>query len=144
MSPAEKGSDRNDGQLSPEDRAEFKRRSAELGRRLDEARPGSELSKSGKSSKNSDSNELMGRALRLSTELIGGIVVGAGIGWWLDTYLMPSVFGVKTWPLMFIVFFLLGSAAGMLNVVRSGMKMKTGPSAPSKGPAVPGDEDDVK
>jgi len=144
MSPAEDGSDRKDGEISAEERAEFKRRSAEIGRRLDAARPESSGTKSGKGSKDGASNELLGRALRLSTELIGGIVVGAAIGWWLDTYLMPTAFGVKTWPLMFIVFFLLGSAAGMLNVVRSGMKMKTGPSDPSKGPAVPDDEDDVK
>lgn len=144
MSPAEKGSDRNDGQISPEERAEFERRSAEIGRKLDAARPRSDDSKRGQGSNGGTSNELVGHALRLSTELIGGIVVGTGLGWWFDTYLMPTVFGVKTWPLMFIVFFLLGSAAGMLNVVRSGMKMKTGPSDPSKGPAVPDDEDDVK
>jgi len=143
MSPADEGSDRNEGQISPEERAEFKRRSAEIGRRLDAARPESGKSKSAKGSQGKASNELLGRALRLSTELIGGIVVGAGIGWWLDTYLMPTVFGVKTWPLMFIVFFLLGSAAGMLTVVRSGMKMKTGPSDPTKGKPVPDDEDGV-
>lgn len=144
MSPAEKGSDRNDGKISAEDRAEFKRRSAEIGRRLGEARPQSSRSKSANGSDGSDGNEMKFRALRVSTELIGGIVVGAGIGWWLDTYLMPTAFGVRTWPLMFIVFFLFGSAAGILNVVRSGMKIKTGPSDPSKGPAVPDDEDDVK
>lgn len=143
MSPAEKGSDRSDGQISPEERAEFQRRSAEIGRRLEAARPESKAAKSSNGSQGGNSNEVLGRALRLSTELIGGIVVGTAIGWWLDTYLMPTVFGVKTWPLLFIVFFLLGSAAGMLNVVRSGMKMKTGPSDPSKGPAVPDDEDDV-
>jgi len=140
MSPAEEGSDRKDGEISAEERAEFKRRSAEIGRRLDEARPESSGTKNGRGANGSAKY----RALRVSTELLGGIVVGSAIGWWLDTYLMPTVFGVKTWPLMFIVFFLLGSAAGILNVVRSGMKMKTGPSDPSKGPAVPDDEDDVK
>ncbi|MCH9808806.1 MAG: AtpZ/AtpI family protein [Alphaproteobacteria bacterium] len=139
MSPAGKGSDQNDGEISPEDRAEFKKRSAELGRKLEAARPGEdEVAKSAKETAN---REVLGRVLRLSTELIGGILVGTALGWWLDTYLMPQVFGAKTWPLMFIVFFLLGSAAGMLNVIRSGMKMKTGPSDPSKGPAVRDDED---
>lgn len=143
MSPAEKGSDRSVGQISPEDRAEFQRRSAELGRKLEAARPGSGTDKSRNRSQGSKNNEALGRALRLSTELIGGIVVGTAIGWWLDTYLMPTAIGVETWPLLFIVFFLLGSAAGMLNVVRSGMNMKTGPSDPTKGPAVPDDEDDA-
>ena len=142
MAPADKGSNDRDGQISPEERAEFKRRSAEIGRKLEAARsePGPDRAKPGKGG--NDNGEVMGRALRLSTELIGGIVVGAAIGWYLDTYLMPNVFGTKTWPLMFIIFFLLGSAAGMLNVVRAGMKIKTGPSDPSKGKAVPDDDDD--
>lgn len=142
MASADEGSEHRDGQISPEERAEFKRRSAEIGRRLEAARP--ETGQNGSQSKSDDSasREVMGRALRLSTELIGGIIVGSAIGWYLDTHLMPAVFGTKTWPLMFIVFFLLGSAAGMLNVVRSGMKMKTGPSDPSKGKAVPDDDDD--
>lgn len=142
MSPAGEGSDRNDGQISPEDRAEFKRRSADLGRKLDAARPGAEKREAGRRSGETAGREQVGRALRMSTELIGGILVGTAIGWWLDTYLMPTVFGAKTWPLMFIVFFLLGSAAGILNVVRSGLNMKTGPSDPSKGRSVPVDDDD--
>lgn len=143
MSPAGEGPNQPDGEISPEERAEFKRRSAELGRRLNAARPESETETKQKRAKDSASHDVMGRALRLSTELIGGVLVGAALGWWLDTYLMPTAFGVKTWPLMFIVFFLLGSAAGMLNVVRSGMKMKTGPSDPSKGPAVRDEDDDI-
>lgn len=142
MAPADKGSDHRDGQISPEERAEFKRRSAEIGRRLEAARPETGQSRAKMDADGKANGEAMGRAFRLSTELIGGIVVGAAIGWYLDTYLMPAVFGTKTWPLMFIIFFLLGSAAGMLNVVRSGMKIKTGPSDPSKGPAVPDDDDD--
>ncbi len=143
MAPADKGPNDRDGQISPDERAEFKRRSAEIGRRLEAARsePGSDRGEPKKGG--NDHGEVMGRALRLSTELIGGIVVGAAIGWYLDTYLMPNVFGTKTWPLMFIIFFLLGSAAGMLNVVRAGMKIKTGPSDPSKGKAVPDDDDDI-
>lgn len=142
MSSNDDGSEKRDGVISDKDRADFKRRSAEIGRRLDAARPVEEASKA-PGEVGGSGREAMGRALRLSTELIGGIVVGVAIGWWLDTYLMPAVFGLKTWPLMFIVFFLLGSAAGMLNVVRSGLKMKSGPSDPTKGPAVRDDEDDI-
>jgi ATP synthase protein I len=141
MSPAGEGSDRNNGRLSPEERADFKRRSEEIGRKLEEARPGEKKQRAGKASDGSGGSEQVGRALRMSTELIGGIVVGTAIGWWLDTYLLPNVFGLDTWPLFFIVFFLLGSAAGTLNVVRSGLKMKTGPSDPTKGPSVPNDDD---
>jgi ATP synthase protein I len=52
------------------------------------------------------------RGLRLSSELIAGVVVGAVLGWGFDRLLSTSPFG-------FIVFFLLGFAAGVVNVVRS-------------------------
>jgi len=54
----------------------------------------------------------MARGLRLSSELVGGVIVGAAIGWALDYWL-----GIKPWGL--IVFLLLGFAAGVLNVMRS-------------------------
>jgi ATP synthase protein I len=53
-----------------------------------------------------------GNALRLSSEFIAGIAVGAGIGWFFDRYLGTSPFGL-------IVFLLLGFVAGVLNVLRS-------------------------
>src|SRR6476620_9264615 len=54
----------------------------------------------------------MARGLRLSSELIAGVVVGAVIGWGFDRLLSTSPFGL-------IVFFLLGCVAGVVNVVRS-------------------------
>jgi ATP synthase protein I len=54
----------------------------------------------------------MARGFRLSSELIAGVVVGALIGWGFDRLLSTSPFGL-------IVFFLLGFAAGVLNVIRS-------------------------
>jgi ATP synthase protein I len=54
----------------------------------------------------------MGRGLRLSSELIGGVIGGALIGWLLDRGL-----GIAPWGL--IVFVLLGFAAGMLNLMRA-------------------------
>jgi ATP synthase protein I len=54
----------------------------------------------------------MARGLRLSTELVAGVIVGAAIGWFLDRWL-----GISPWG--FIVFLLLGFAAGILNVMRS-------------------------
>jgi ATP synthase protein I len=53
----------------------------------------------------------MARGLRLSTELVAGVLVGAAIGWLLDRWL-----GTSPWGL--IVFLLLGFAAGVLNVMR--------------------------
>ena len=54
----------------------------------------------------------MARGLRLSSELIAGVVVGAVIGWGFDRLLSTSPFG-------FIVFLLLGFVAGVVNVVRT-------------------------
>jgi ATP synthase protein I len=51
-------------------------------------------------------------ALRLSSEFVAGIVVGAGLGWLID-----RAFGTSPWGL--IVFLLLGFVAGVLNVLRS-------------------------
>jgi ATP synthase protein I len=54
----------------------------------------------------------MARGLRLSTELVAGVLVGAVLGWFLDRAL-----GISPWGL--IVFVLLGFAAGVLNVART-------------------------
>jgi len=51
-------------------------------------------------------------AMRASSELIAAILVGGAIGWGLD-WLM------HTKPAFTIVFFLLGVAAGVWNVVRA-------------------------
>jgi ATP synthase protein I len=52
------------------------------------------------------------KGFRLSSELVGGVLVGAGLGWLLDRLLGISPFGL-------IVFLLLGFAAGVLNVMRA-------------------------
>jgi ATP synthase protein I len=54
----------------------------------------------------------MGYALRLSSEFIAGVAVGAAIGWIVDNLAGTSPFGL-------IVFLLLGFGAGVLNVLRS-------------------------
>ncbi|MHA1524263.1 MAG: AtpZ/AtpI family protein [Alphaproteobacteria bacterium] len=54
----------------------------------------------------------LGLAMRLATELVAGFVVGAVIGWYLDKWL-----GTAPWFLL--IFFGLGSAAGVMNVVRT-------------------------
>jgi ATP synthase protein I len=59
----------------------------------------------------------MGQALRLATEFVAGIVVGGFIGWALDRWL-------GTTPLLMVVFFLLGAAAGIMNVIRTAKAMQ--------------------
>ncbi|WP_421853295.1 AtpZ/AtpI family protein [Oricola sp.] len=51
-------------------------------------------------------------ALKLSSEFVAGVLVGAGIG-----YLLDRIVGTTPWGM--IVFLLLGFAAGVLNVLRS-------------------------
>lgn len=53
-----------------------------------------------------------GQALKLSSEFIAGVAVGAGLGWVVD-----RLAGTSPWGL--IVFLLLGFGAGVLNVMRS-------------------------
>jgi ATP synthase protein I len=60
----------------------------------------------------------MARGFRLSTELVAGVLVGAGIGWLLDRWLGSS-------PLGMIVFLLLGFVAGVLNVMRAAGVVRT-------------------
>lgn len=55
-------------------------------------------------------------ALKLSSEFVAGILVGAGLG-----YLLDQVAGTSPWGL--IVFLLLGFAAGVLNVLRAAGKV---------------------
>ena len=54
----------------------------------------------------------MAVGLRLSSELVAGVIVGALIGWGIDRLLSTSPWGL-------IVFLLLGFTAGVFNVVRS-------------------------
>jgi ATP synthase protein I len=61
-----------------------------------------------------------GLAFRVGIELVSALAVGVGIGWLLDRWL-----GTKPW--LMVVFFFLGSAAGVLNVWRSVSGMGPGP-----------------
>ena len=59
----------------------------------------------------------LGKALKISTELVAAVVVGSTIGFLLDSWF-------DTKPLLTICFFILGVAAGILNVFRSAKKMQ--------------------
>lgn len=67
-----------------------------------------------------------GQAMKLSSEFIAGVVVGAGLGWFFD-----RLAGTSPWGL--IVFLLLGFGAGVLNLLRSaGMVAEAGIRTKSK------------
>ena len=58
-----------------------------------------------------------GKALKISTELVAAVVVGSIMGFLLDGWF-------DTKPLLTICFFIMGVAAGILNVFRSAKKMQ--------------------
>tara|TARA_Y100001970_G_scaffold55824_1_gene70707 strand:- start:42 stop:326 length:285 start_codon:yes stop_codon:yes gene_type:complete len=59
----------------------------------------------------------MGSAFKLGTELVAAVTVGTIIGFILDSW-----FDTKPW--LIIIFFFLGAAAGMLNVIRAANRMQ--------------------
>ena len=58
----------------------------------------------------------LGKALKISTELVAAVFVGSTIGFLLDNWF-------DTKPLLIICFFFMGVAAGILNVFKSAKKM---------------------
>ena len=59
----------------------------------------------------------MGSAFKLGTELVAAVAVGTIIGFILDSW-----FDTKPW--LIIIFFFLGTAAGILNVFRTANRMQ--------------------
>ena len=70
-----------------------------------------------------------GAGLRLASEFVAGVLVGAAIGWAVDRFA-----GTSPWGL--IGFLLLGFAAGVLNAIRAAGRT----SQPVAGTAERGDE----
>ena len=67
--------------------------------------------------KNKSSNAAsLGKALKISTELIAAVAVGTTIGFILDNW-----FDTRPW--LTISFFFMGVAAGILNVIKSAKNM---------------------
>ena len=110
----------------------------DLDKRLHQAR---EKSRAGKISGSSPSKEEMSgysMAIRIGTEMVAALIVGVGIGYFLDYWL-------DTKPWFLVVFFFLGSAAGIMNVYRaaSGLGMAAGYKEPSGGVASQIKKDDA-
>ena len=59
----------------------------------------------------------VGKALKISTELVAAVIVGSTMGFLLDNWF-------DTKPLLTICFFIMGVAAGILNVFRSAKKLQ--------------------
>ena len=59
----------------------------------------------------------IGSAFKLGTELVAAVAVGTIIGFILDSW-----FDTKPW--LIIIFFFLGTAAGILNVIKTANRMQ--------------------
>jgi ATP synthase protein I len=55
----------------------------------------------------------LGQAIRIGTELLAALIVGGGLGWTIDTYLMDSG------PWGMVGGLILGAVAGVRNAYRS-------------------------
>lgn len=58
----------------------------------------------------------LGQAVRIGTELLAALIVGGGLGWVVDTYLLSSS------PAGMIVGLILGAAAGVRNAYRAAQR----------------------
>jgi ATP synthase protein I len=108
MSGGTRGKD-NEGR-SPADEA-LSARLKSLGQRLDHFGP-ARASEQSPASRSATDPSALARGFRLSSELVAGVLVGAGLGWLIDRWL-----GSLPWGMF--VFALLGFTAGVLNVMRS-------------------------
>src|SRR5258706_2982872 len=93
------------------------RRLADLEARLSDARGKRELQRE------DPSPSALGAAFRLVTELLAAVIVGGGIGWALDRVL-------GTAPLLLIVMFMLGVAAGIRHVIPTARPMNESQNRP--------------
>ena len=93
-----------------EDRAAEQTRVADLSKRIDEFESRQQEERQHRKAQLPTGG--MALAGRVTTELVAGVVVGTFIGWALDNWL-------GTTPTLMVVFFFLGSAAGMMNVWRA-------------------------
>ncbi len=136
MPDAADGRGSGDRQRSPDDKAAYQGRISELGDKL------GKLKAERDAAAQSDLDaEMRGRGMaygmRMAAELVAAVIVGGLIGYGLDYWL-----GSKPW--LFLLFFVLGFAAGVLNVLRSYERMQKEIAARTGGrlgTSVPDDDD---
>ena len=91
---------------------DLSRRLKSLDSRLEAKRPAAPPLASGTEPSSSSDPSALGRAFRMSTEFVAGVIAGGGLGWLADRLL-----GTKPWGM--IVLLMLGFAAGIYNVMRA-------------------------
>ena len=73
----------------------------------------------------------LGIAFRFSTEMVGALIVGGGIGWAID-WIADRWSPIHTRPWGMIAFVVLGAAAGILNVIRAARELNAEMAAKSE------------
>lgn len=79
----------------------------------------------------------LGRGMRIGTEFIAAILVGAGLGYLIDLGL-----GTSPWGMLIVL--LIGFAAGIRNVIRVVAEMNAASPAPPGSDLGPDAEDDKR
>ncbi|CAA2142625.1 AtpZ/AtpI family protein [Hyphomicrobium sp. ghe19] len=119
MSADGKGQRPEGGEISPEDREAIRKRSAEIGQKLDALQSKkAQRSQADRSATGGSQQSAYGAAFKFAAELLVGVVVGGGLGWALDRQ-----FGTAPWLMVLLV--IMGFAAGLLNVVRAAQQAQT-------------------
>ena len=107
----------------PEDEAALRARLADLSGKLKAQRAETAPAPTTAASAPADGiGSGMAMGLRAGSEFVAAILGGGAIGWGLD-------WALRTKPVFTIVFFLIGVAAGVLNVIRA-TSPKRAPPAP--------------
>ena len=77
----------------------------------------SKLQKKGLEKDDKKKGVFLGNAFKLGSELVAAVAVGTIIGFILDNWF-------DTKPILIIIFFLFGAAAGIINVIRAAKRMQ--------------------
>jgi ATP synthase protein I len=118
----------------PESGAAGHRATAELEARIARARGQRSAAAGAEQTRQGDMSG-MSRGLRLASEFVAAILVGAGLGWIIDSILPTRPWGI-------IILLLLGFVAGVLNVTRAAREMNKANPPPADAPVVRDDDDE--
>lgn len=124
------------GRMSPEEAAAFEARISKLDGQLGKVKAERETERRAQASTRMGGRG-MAYGMRMATELVAAIIVGGLIGYGLDRWLGST-------PWLFLLFFVLGFVAGVLNVLRAYERMQKEIAAETGGnigKSVPDDED---
>lgn len=132
MSADGKGPSPRQGEISPEEREAFRRRSEALGKRLGDVKARRQPVQSGDERARGQD---FGNAFHFAAEMVVGVAVGGFIGWVLDRWL-------GTTPWLLVLFVALGFAAAMLNIIRAAQKAQAEAEASQLAAPTVADEDE--